>query len=399
MKLTYFSVDCGFQPQRNFTFNNIELKRVWEDSDDIDFISFASVQINVGIGVKKSQIEFLNQIKTHPNYEFAKNNPHLPMVFYHEHEILLKGEYELFTSILCEEFKTDKSKIILIDSSLKPKDGVINPPKILQLKQYRITVSEYETERDKKFAFLNNKNRKLRSQIFDKVISIYEDDVDTLRNENIITFRNYSELNTPPAPSSDIAKFQKFIDSSTHYKFNHNIEFFNNLNLPWVLDDFKIGHEYEKMYSNLHEIYSSTYFSLIPETYYSYLNLNYDVSLGENMAFSEKGLLALSAGNLPFVIHHGEYYVQLESAGFDFSYLKTLFGIDYRENDLRKNFESIQKFVSYLKNNSLQTIGNDYNSLKSIVDHNKNILRNVQQNEPNNVILSFFQQIKYEKYK
>lgn len=392
MDVVYYSREIDKETNYIFGFNGINLIRTEDETENIDFVPFPSVRILAGLGNPQSEEDFKNELRTHPNYEFYKKNPHLPIVFYHRFEFLYDGVYELFIKLVCEELNTKRQKIILLDSSVNHRKGVINTPKFIQLKQYHFKTFDYKDTKNKKFSYLTNKNNKLRTQILDKVLYGYDNDIYSLKNENILSFRNY-KINEP---SSDISDIKDFINQST-YKFKNDYDFFKTLDLPWVIDDFKIGEGYVDMHDKLYEIYSKSYFSLMVDTHYHYSDLDFDTTQEFNIAFSEKGLIPLHCGNLPFVIHYSDYYNRLEEVGFDFSYLKTLFDIDYKTNTLKQNFDSIEKFISYFKNNTLETIKNDYNGLKPIIESNMEILKDIESSKSNTYILEFYTKIKQEK--
>lgn len=403
MTLNYFFSNPVFTLEECLKYNGINFNQISDRNlaSDVDFISFEGFQSILGVGVPKIEVEFIENLRKHPSFSFSKENPHLPVLFFHEHEVIIKPVYDLFLKLVTKELGIEPRKIIVYDSGLMEKEKSINPPILSKIRQYKMKTNVVEVEKTKKFALLNNRSRKLRLQILDKILQIYDNDIESLRNENIITFRNYQQnysIGGEQGPSSDITDFKSFIAYSRYYKFHNKFDFYKKINLPWVADDFKIGHSYREMYKNQNIIYSSSYFSIIPETEYWYLDLDFESDDLDYLAFSEKSLIALSSGNLPFIIHYGEYYKKLEEVGFDFSYLKTLFNIDYRENNLRENFESIENFILYLKENTLSKIEEDYKKLLPIVENNKNILKKIENREVNDQIIDFFQTIKNEKY-
>lgn len=392
MNIIYYSREIDKETDFIFRFNGVNLIRTEDEKQNIDFVPFPAVRILAGLGSPQSEIDFKKEIRNHPNYEFSKKNPHLPVIFYHRFEFLYDEVYELFIKLVCEELNTKREKVILLDSCVNPRKGVINPPKHIQLRQYHFKTFDFSDVRNNKFSYLTNKNNKLRTQILDKVLYGYENNVSLLRNENILSFRNYKSN----GPSVDISDIKTFIQEST-YKFKNEYDFFKTLDLPWVIDDFKIGEGYLDMHDKMYEIYSKSYFSLTVDTQYFYSSLDYKSDDDFNMAFSEKGLIPLHSGNLPFIIHYSDYYNRLEEIGFDFSYLKTLFDIDYKTNTLKQNFDSIEKFISYFKNNTIETIKNDYISLGDIVNKNLRMLHDIETSKSNTYILEFYKQIKQEK--
>lgn len=399
MKVVYYSKEIDRETDFIFGFNGVDLVRTEDENQDVDFVAFPSVRLLAGLGSPQSETDFKNEIRNHPNYEFSKKNPHLPIIFYHRFEFLYDEVYELFIKLVCEELNTKREKVILLDSCVNPRKGVINPPKYIQLRQYHFKTLEYSTNKTNKFSFLTNRNNKLRTQILDKVLYGYQNDIDLLRQENIISFRNYKYDKVPAGVSDDITDIKDFIDNSDSYEFKNDFDFFKTINLPWVIDDFKLGEGYMDMHDKLYQIYLKSYFSLTVDTHYFYSSLDYKNDDDFNMAFSEKGLIPLHCGNLPFIIHYSDYYNRLEDVGFDFSYLKTLFDINYKTNTLKQNFESIDKFVSYFKNNTFETIEQDYLNLTDIVNTNLNVLKDIENSKSNTYILEFYTQIKQEKYR
>jgi hypothetical protein len=396
MKLNYFFIGHQKTLEECLRYEGIELNQVSDYNQNVDFISFEGFQTSLGVGIPKSEKTFVEQLIQHPSFNFSKQNPNIPILFFHEHEMVIKPVYDLFIKLVSKELGIEPRKIIIYDSGLIDRENCINPPILSKIRQYRMSSSNVQVGKTKKFSFLNNRSRVLRLQTLDKILKVYDNDLGKLKNENIITFRNYD--NETQSPSNDLTDLQSFIVHSRYYRFHNNFHFYKNIELPWIEDDFKIGHSYHQMYKNQHIIYSNTYFSIIPETEYWYLDLEYESDDLDYLAFSEKSLIALSCGNLPFVVHHGKYYKRLESAGFDFSYLKTVFDIDYKENNLRQNFESIDKFVYFLKNNTIETIEDVYTNLTKIVENNKNILKIVENKQTNTEIIEFFTKIKNEKY-
>jgi hypothetical protein len=389
---------------RNFTYNGISLNCISIDSVNdenlnlVDFIPFESVEFSIRPGYKSDADILENnhiriKFRNHPNFKIAVENPNIPIMIFHQHEILFAEQLDVVYQIIFEELKRNKGKVIIIDCSLTKRDGVINPPILNKLKQFYINVFKEESDRNKKFTFLNNKNNIKRFQILDKIIKNYKSDVKLLRNENVISFRNYDEEIKTYSKTFKDKHFQELIDKSKYYKFHNTSKFYRNIGLPWVFDEFKIDDVYNGMFLKPQRLYSQSFFSIISDTYYNYLDLDNEKKPNE-LAFSEKTFISLSAGTLPFIITFGKFYVELEKEGFDFSYLKTVFDIDYKENDLRQNFDSIDKFINFLNSKSIGEIESVYKSLKPIVEKNIDLIRKLENKELTPEIKDFLNQIK-----
>jgi hypothetical protein len=396
MRLTYPLKHEPISTLTCFDYKGVILNRIenWTPDIDIDFIPFESLTIDdVGDGS-----EFIRLLRLHENYSISKQNPNVPVLFFHEHESLDPYHYSRFIQLVKKELKIKPRKIILFETNLFDRKGKINPPIKNKIRQFDIKVNDIEVDKIHKFTFLNNRTRKLRLEVLDKVIKSYDNDIKKLREENLVTFRNYIEINKwNRGISSDLSDIQKIIESSKEYTFHNDFEFYNNVGFPWTYDDFPVGGGFRDMHTKLYDIFSQSYFSIILETNWFYYNLEYKRTLREFVTFSEKVLAPIASGNLPFIIHGKEFYIQLEKAGFDFSYLKTLFGIDYKKNKLNKNFESIDKFINYIKSKSLDEINEDYQNLKPLIENNKQVLKKIQDKTLEPEIELFIQEVKNEK--
>ena len=381
--------------QRTFLFNDLLLNRVTSESSIIDFIPFEGISIQSFSDTDYVKT-FTTQLINHPSYQISKNNPKIPVVFFHEHEALDSFEYEIFEKTVSKILNIQSKKIILIDTNVINRSGVINLPLKSKIKQFEIPLFDSSVEKTKKFTFLNNKSQKIRFETFDKVLKNYENNITKLNEDSLVTYRNYKDENKGPSP--DISEVSEYINTSGYYKFYNDYEFYKTINLPWVVDNFLIGGEYQKMFKQQNILYGQSYFSIVLETSWYYYDLDITYYDTKFLAISEKGLIPFCSNNLPFIIHDKRYYKQLESIGFDFSYLKTIFDIDYNKNTLAKNFNSIDKFLSYLKNNTLDKIKEDYDSVLYILEKNRDILEKIQSKDLDTETLDFIEKIKKEKY-
>lgn len=401
MELNYYHPFDGITTEYMFNFKGLKLNCIDDfNSNQIDFIPFDGVRVS-SLQDKNQIKDFVHEVKINGSFQKALEDNKLPIVFYHEHETLDTISYMTFLKIVSETLNVDKKKIILLDSNLLEKDGTINSPFDLKIKQFKIKVKDSTFEKNTKFAFLNNRSRKLRVQILDKILKNYENDINLLKKDNIVTFRNFKEnenLKIKKGPSNDISCINDFILESKYYKFYNNYDFYKSIGLPWVIDDFTVGHEYNKMYEKQNIIYSTSCFSIVTETENRWLNLDTNRNEIGYLPLTEKAIVPISCGNLPFIVHESNYYNRLEEGGFDFSYLKELFGINYKTNTLRENFDSLDKFVSYFKNNQLKQVIKDYESFEDLIESNKKVLKDIQENTYSKSISEFVDKIKKEKY-
>jgi hypothetical protein len=393
INLNYFLPYDSNSTERCFSFKNVNLNRFENfDSTKIHFIPFDGIRIDLENEEGANLLH--DDIITHLNYEFSKSNIHIPVIFFHEHEPLDSKNYQTFISLVTSLLGIEPNKVILVDTNIIDRDGVLNIPLEIKIKQFELEVNENKLEKTHKLSFLNNKSGKLRIESLDKVLKIYKNDVSLLLDENIITYRNYDE--TTESPSSDVSDIEYYMSQSNYHRYHNTYDFYKNIGFPWTIDDFKIGGEYKKMFKNQEILYGKSYFSIVLETTWDYYNIDHTSDDTQFMAISEKGLVPFCSGNLPFIIHDKTYYNKLESIGFDFSYLKTLFDINYKTNSLKKNFIELDKFVSYMKDNDLNTIQKDYESVKHILDKNIQVIKSIENKKLNNNLLKFIKKLKFE---
>ena len=96
-----------------------------------------------------------------------------------------------------------------------------------------------------------------------------------------------------------------------------------------------------------------------------------------------------------FFIHHGTYYQFLEKQGFDFSYLKDIFDIDYKLNSLQDNLRDIYKIGLFIKDKSLTELLELRAKYNDILENNKNLLLSFFK-ECNSDTIEFIKYIKDE---
>ena len=385
----------------NVRLNNLNEKDI-ENGTRVDFIPFQYITYNFtpdnngDISLRKND-HIREQFKNDPNFEIAIKYQQIPILLFFQHEWFNDEQLDILYKILFEELNRSKEKIIIMDCSLTKREGTINPPLFNKLNQFNhLGIYKEQIERNKKFTFLNNKNTVVRFQILDKILKIYDNDVDRLRNENIISFRNFDEELWDSNRNLNINLFKHYIQVSKYYKPHNTAEFYLNIGLPWTFDYFSVGDVRAGMFTPSQYLFSKSFFSVISETWYEYLKLEYEdeKDTPKSIAISEKLFISLSAGTLPFIVHYGQFYVELEKEGLDFSYLKTVFDINYRENNLKQNFDAIDNFVGFLNSKSLQEIESIYSSLQPILSKNMELLVKFENREMTPNIKQFFNEIK-----
>jgi len=140
---------------------------------------------------------------------------------------------------------------------------------------------------------------------------------------------------------------------------NYNIEIKNFKN--W---EKYVGQSLEHYYPQPkeHSAYCVNYQPMVAALKESYLNIVVETSYLPDEQFgwldkfgiadqiSEKTILPLIQGCAIFLTSDGKINKKLEDYGFNFSYLKDDFGIDYLTNSRRENIESLKKINEVTKN-------------------------------------------------
>lgn len=378
-------VDYDYKLYQLFEYQNIEL--VYTDNvDDIDVLFFDYINTCELHDWKEKEIT-TRELKNNICYKIAIKNPNIPKLFFHSHELLTKENYNSFIDFFSIKLMCDKSSIFLIDTLLFNRNDLVEVPLLTKIRQFNLQPNKSQVSRSKKFASLINKPNRLRIKVFDSFIKEYDGDVLKLRSENFISFRNSQET-SDWYPSDDLSIFV-----TEKPNLNYSIDFYKSINLPWLIDDTDIN-PYIDMYNSMNEIYSNSFFSLITES-----DDSWEVLSSDYIPFSEKVVIPLLCGNLPFAIVDKNYYRIFTEAGFDFSYLFTIFGIDYLNNSARQNYEMIPSFVKFLKDKSLEEINKIYDSVSDKVFHNQKIMENIVNNIPSDSELKFIEELKQLKYK
>lgn len=379
----------------NYIKNINEYKlKIYKIYTKTDFKMFKNFFINHDILLKKvsnikdSNCIFLNNIDNNQNETdfsiirkikddigLGLNDKKFLICYYHEkmNQVVFENKINTLKNIL----EINDSQIVLIDSSINKKDNInIETPLEFKIKQYNEYYSDFFVKNKqtilyknkiKKFTFLAGKFNIDRAFVFDKIIYHF-DDIEKLKYENIIGM-NFSY-------STNLF----FNKNDFKLKGNELI----NLKLPWKLDESNDIYSVEKINIPINKHYQNSIFSIICETHSEYephdFSLDYLVNKDirfTNFQISEKTILPILNGNLPFIVHDGLIYKKLEDIGFDFSYLKNVFGIEYKTNSFKQNADSIELFINLIKSKSIDELNELRNDNIKCIENNFEILINI----------------------
>jgi hypothetical protein len=272
--------------------------------------------------------------------------------------------------------------IFYIESSVTDLNPFNQIPLELKIRNYNKYLTSYDTKsnsivKTKKFCCLNNKSNLTRFMVLDSIIYHY-DDIDKLKNENIISYRTVLDINS--IIKADIVPKNK-------------IDLFSNIGLPWSTDSdsdiFGVGSN-----DTANTYYQNSVFSIISETqnadepYLDGIDSKFD-----NLQFSEKTLLPILNGNLPFIIQDGLLYEKFEEIGFDFGYLKEIFGIDYKSNTFIGNLNSIELVINFIKYKSIYELNEIRQKNIRYIDNNLKIITQLLGGDLTENEIEFFNKI------
>lgn len=362
---------------------------IWEVTNLIKSLGFGVLETN---NVLDCTLIFLDMLTTTYNeIEFAKSlNEHKKVKDFYKtkkfiglsyHEIHITGELEKKLILIEEELNISRSDIFYIDTSLTNRNNTNNIPFELKLRQFLChvkTIKHFDgiERRSKKLTYLTNKISFSRFRVFDKVLHLYEN-IENLKKENNISFLN-TNANSPYGGS--IEHYLTSIDG-----LYNPAELYTTLDLPWVIDNFPPEWDRDLICQSVYDYHSTSVFSLIMETendsdlrltnnpfyqtdFFDKININL-------LQISEKTVLPLLAGSMPFYITDNLYYRSYEELGFDFSYLKNIFNINYKTNTYYQNYLAINNFINVIKNKTI----NELNEIR---------IENIKYIENNNKILA-----------
>jgi hypothetical protein len=199
-----------------------------------------------------------------------------------------------------------------------------------------------------------------------------------LKSENIISYRSIEKLNSV-IPSNIILK--------------NEMELFSNIGLPWSND---LDSDVFTLHSNdkANTYYQNSVFSIVNETenkdqpYLEGINSKFD-----NIQFSEKTLLPMLNGNLPFIVQDGILYEKFEEIGFEFGYLKEIFGIDYKSNTFIENLNSIELMINFIKDKSMDELNEIRQKNLKYIENNLKLVTQLLSGDLTKNEIEFFNKI------
>lgn len=277
----------------------------------------------------------------------------------------------------------DINNIIILDSTIISYDGkrhFVSPVDLLikgyspsndpwLLNPYTPAVDEY---RFKKISSFNFKFSFIRLISVSSMIMCYDDISEFFKDNEITLFDESYDL---------------YIKDDSKYALNHAKlkygygELYKKIKLPIKFENEKgfIFDGSSKSMFVIHEKLRNSCFSLVLETTNNYAHtasmLNENRILSDKSQLSEKTFNTFLNGTLPYVIESADFYKKLSEYGFDFSYLKEEFGIDYENNTLEDNFLKIKDFTNKLKDMSIDDVNLLRNKYYDTILNNYNLIR------------------------
>lgn len=335
----------------NFNLTNFE---------NCEIITLDNIRIWLDIKNEDGQKKVLEDLRQLSIYNQLKKTNKF-VLFYVYEEYFPRDYYQIFLNLISKELEINKKQILFLDCGTKIRQDKLPFQFKINCFSFLKSFKTGETEIKHKLTFLNNKTTQTRFLGFDAILNGYENDFEKMKSENLISFRNVIN----GAPASDITKIAEWTNKHDLY---------NKIEIPWILDDLKGGSYQDNHYQSL-KLFEASIFGLVCETSYPNLYLNIEPLIEiDSFAFSEKTLIPILSKNMVFFIHHGTYYQFLEKQGFDFSYLKDIFDIDYKLNSLQDNLRDIYKIGLFIKDKSLKELLELRAKYNNILENNKNLL-------------------------
>jgi len=333
-------------------------------------------------GVDSPSIDdyFYKSIESQKHFKKYALTKKFLIIYYHE---------KMLPEILNEKMEYINFKLgIPIDRILYIESSVTNPntfteiPLELKIRNYNKFLIPHNKEsinsvKSKKFCCLNNKSNLTRFMVLDSIIYHYGDII-KLKSENIISYRSIEKLNSV-IPSNIILK--------------NEMELFSNIGLPWSND---LDSDVFTLHSNdkANTYYQNSVFSIVNETenkdqpYLEGINSKFD-----NIQFSEKTLLPMLNGNLPFIVQDGILYEKFEEIGFEFGYLKEIFGIDYKSNTFIENLNSIELMINFIKDKSMDELNEIRQKNLKYIENNLKLVTQLLSGDLTKNEIEFFNKI------
>ena len=294
-------------------------------------------------------------------------------------EILSSEGEEEVKNLLVDEFEVDLNNFHIIDVRIDRKlplgliikgygdniehwRGTQDSKKSLPLNVYYHddlkckTTLEQITPIHYKFSFLINKANPIRLLTLDTFLNSYGIENVTELKDGIVTMKNIHG-NDDVVDSIDLDDIEGVLKNCniTDISFS-NKQLLHDL-LGRDISHYNIDGRYsDDGYKDVIKALRTSAVNIVGETW------NYggfSPITPTDLQLSEKTILSILSGNFTYIIKEGEFYQRLEDDyGFDFSYLKKVFGIDYRNLNEKTKITEVDKIAKVVKNTTMSDLDN-----------------------------------------
>lgn len=365
IKIFHPTKDSNFYHQSHLFFKNSSYKFISSDLNECDFISLENMD-KVSIDE-----DFHDSIKLYSKHKNDINFTSKNFLLFYLHEIHQPDIFEKKLDIITKELNISKSQVFLIDASLLNDRNPNEVPLEFKLKQFS-HINNFSGDlfdfKNKKMTYLNHNLPITRFYVLDKVIFEYGD-IHKLKTDNNVSVIRINDVIDTENVQNTLTK---------RMGFYHDVEFYKNLDFPWKVDNFTF-HDMEIFYKENQNLHSSSCFSLVCETENEpyiqliYQSENFKMEFDRKMMqITEKTILSLASGSLVFLIVDKFHYLELEKIGFDFGYLKDIFGIDYKSNSIYENYLDLKKFINVIRDSSIEELNRIRLENKRYIENNVN---------------------------
>lgn len=315
------------------------------------------------------------------------------------HERIFTKSFVYFLDFMEKEYGISRSQIWYVDCTITDYPCTHTVPLELKLRSFAtldaaIGAVDFDTFnvpdiafRNKKIISLNNKVSFNRLLAFDRILYEYKDH-NLLKNENIISMREDGGINVP----SNEPLLERNLK-------NNISRYVNDIKLPWFIDSWTRETQQKDASSVLLDIinyHRDCIFSITSETerslYYEF-NITRDYEKLKEVQFSEKCIVPILGGVFAFILTDGLFYRNMEKIGFDFSYLKKLFDIDYLTNTLSDNINSVSKIARFARSKSIQELNEFRKENYHYIKHNRKLLLDIMLGDCSDTELKFWEQL------
>tara|TARA_Y100000592_G_scaffold826_1_gene1357 strand:- start:2499 stop:4568 length:2070 start_codon:yes stop_codon:yes gene_type:complete len=315
-----------------------------DDNNNLDCIWVQEQGLHQSADFNKFKDRYKDKVK-----EVKKINPNISICFQITQEKFIYDLKKQIENVVVNEWGLKKDNIKFFDCNAyeNPIDCIFKPyvlnPRYVPTENYQInSVVKYSWNTDLynrryPISMFNGKFRPDRMYAVDNLFT------NPFKTEPLLTIYE-KDIN---------------IDNPQFSKNNYNIEIKNFENWKKYVGQ-SLEHYYPQ--SKEHDTRSVNYYPMVTALKESYLNIVVETSylpkeqngwldkFGIADQISEKTILPLIQGCAIFLTSDGKINKKLEDYGFNFSYLKDDFGIDYLTNTRRENIESLKKINEVTEN-------------------------------------------------